>query len=85
MEFSQGDLGRDVRPTSNQEFFFSGLFKELQFGTVFWKIFVLIASGTKTLWRISLKFNFFFGNIAFPLLSVYTAVYLVGHLLPKYL
>ena len=44
---------------------------------------MLIANSTKLLWRVSLKFVFF-GNIAFPLLSVYTAVYLVWHF-SKYL
>ena len=28
---------------------------------------MLIASGTEILWRVSLKFKVFFGNIAFPL------------------
>ena len=41
-----------------QECFFEFFLIELQFGTCFWKIFLLIASGTKTVWRVSLTFNF---------------------------
>ena len=36
----------------------------------FFRRFVLIASGTEIVWRVSLKFEPFFGNIAVPLSPV---------------
>ena len=53
--FSQGDLG----PTSAQEYFVCFFSEELWLKELYWKIFVLIASGTKIFWRVSLKFKLF--------------------------
>ena len=52
VEFSQADLG----PRSAQELFFSGFLKSLE---LFFRRFVLIASGTEIFWRLSLKFYLF--------------------------
>ena len=49
LSFSQADLG----PRSAQVLFFSGFLKSLK---LFFRRFVLIASGTETFWRVSLKF-----------------------------
>ena len=43
---------------------FFGVFGRFE---TFFRRFVLIASGTEIFLRVSLKFVFFFGNIAFPL------------------
>ena len=50
LSFSQADLG----PTSAQELFFSDFVEK--FGIFFWR-FVLIASGTEILWRVSFEFK----------------------------
>ena len=52
LSFSQADLG----PRSAQECFFSGFLKSSK---LFFRRFVLIASGTEILWRVSLKFQLF--------------------------
>ena len=52
LSFSQADLG----PRSAQEFFFSGFLKSLK---LFFRRFVLIASGTEIFWRVSLEFCLF--------------------------
>ena len=68
LSVSQANLG----PRSAQEFFFSGFVKSLK---LFSSLFVLIARGTEVFWRVSLKFEFFFGNIAFPLSPVSAAAF----------
>ena len=68
LSFSQADL----RPRSAQELFFSGFLKSLK---LFFRRFVLIASGTEIFWRVSLKHLTFDGNIAFPLSPVFVVYY----------
>ena len=68
LSFSQADIG----PRSGQEWFYSFFLESLEL--FLWR-FVLIASRTEILWRVSLKFELFFGNIAFPLSSVLVSRY----------
>ena len=63
LSFSQADLD----PTSAQALLFFGFLKSLE---LFFRRFVLIASGAEILWRISWTFKPCFGNIAFPLSPV---------------
>ena len=63
LSFSQADLG----PRSAQELFFSGFLKSLK---LFFRGFVLTASGTEIFWRVSFEISTFYGNIAFPLSPV---------------
>ena len=58
LSFSQADVG----PTSAQEICFSFFLESLEL--FFWR-FVLIASGTEILWRVSLKFELFLATSRF--------------------
>ena len=62
LSFSQADLG----PRSAQEILFSEFLKSLK---IFFRRFVLLASGTEIFWRVYLKFYLFDGNIAFPFVT----------------
>ena len=63
LSFSQADLG----PRSAQELFFVFFLKSLK---LFFRRFVLIASGTEIFWRVSLKFQLFMETSRFPLSPV---------------
>ena len=67
-EFSQADLG----PRSAQECFFSGFLKSLK---LFFRRFVLMASGTEIFWRVSLNSTFLWKHRLFivtcPMRSLY--------------
>ena len=71
LSFSQADLGPRSAPELLGFFFFSS-FK------LFFQRFVLIASGTEIFWRVSLTFELFFGNIAFPLSPVLLVILILS-------
>ena len=52
------------------EFFFFLFSVFLEKFETFFRRFAPIANGTETVWRVSLNFGLFFGNIAFPLSPV---------------
>ena len=54
-------------PKIGQGTIFFGVFEKFE---TFFQRFALIASGTEIFWRVSLKFQLFCGNIAFPLSPV---------------
>ena len=68
LSFSQADLG----PRSAQELFFSVFLKSLK---LFFRRFVLTASGTEIFWRVIFEILTFYGNIAFPLSPVLARPY----------
>ena len=61
-----------LSPRSAQELFFSGFLKSLK---LFFRRFVLIASGTEIFWRVSLKFQLFMETSRFHCHRSYTAFY----------
>ena len=66
LSYSQADLG----PRSAQELFSGGGLKKFE---LFFRRFVLIASGTEIFWRVRIfEILTFDGNIAFPLSPVST-------------
>ena len=72
LRFSQADLG----PRSAQELFFSGFLKSLK---LFFRRFVLIASGTEIFLAGIFEIRPFFGNIAFVTgLRVHSSVFPLG-------
>ena len=66
LSFSQADLG----PRSAQEFFFSGFLKSLK---LFFRRFVLIASGTEIFWRIFEILTFFLWKHSVSIVTGLTA------------